>query len=181
MSEENPEIEKKEEPPVNPIKKTVGEPLVKQGEPLVADIKIIVKQPKVKKPEGEKKPRTEAQIKQMEKMKEALTKKRQEATLNKKKAEEAEQKEREEAVKKAEADAKKITANVEVQKVRGRKPGTKNPVKPVPQLKQIVPEPVQERQMSHMEYIVMQLRNKGVHVPDNVTPYMLKMIMSRFR
>jgi len=172
MSEgKNEIIEKKEEVPVNPIKKTVGEPLV-------ADIKIIVKQPKVKKPEGEKKPRTEAQIKQMEKMKEALTKKRQEATLNKKKAEDEEQKEREDAVNKAEEDAKKITPNVEVQKLRGRKPGTKNPVKP---LKQIIPEPVQERQMSHTEYTIMQLRNKGVYVPDNVTPYMLKMIMSRFR
>jgi len=174
MSEEKNEIiEKKEESPVNPI--------IKQGEPLVADVKIIVKQPKVKKPEGEKKPRTEAQLKQMEKMKEALKKKREEASLNKKKAEEAEQKEREEAVKKAEADAKKITPNVEVQKIRGRKQGTKNPPKPAPQLKQIVPEPVQERQMSHMEYTVMQLRNKGVHVPDNVTPYMLKMIVSRYR
>jgi hypothetical protein len=144
------------------------------------ETKIIVKQPKVKKPESEKKPRTEAQLKAIEKMKEALAKKRQEKAELKKNAEETERKQREEAVKKAEEEAKKITPNVEVQKVRGRKPGTKNPPKiPVP--KQVIPEPVQQRQMSHTEYTIMRLREKGIHVPDNATPYMLKMILSRYR
>jgi len=142
-----------------------------------ADVKIIVKQPKVKKVETEKKPRTEAQIKAMEKMREGLDKKRQERNDAKKAALDAEKKEREDAVKRAEEEAKKITPNVQVQQVRGRKPGTKNP----PKLQQIVPEPVQQRQMTHSEYMVMKLREKGIHIPDNATPYMIKMIMSRYR
>ena len=162
-----------------------------------ADIKIIVKQPKVQKIKSEeKKPRTEGQIKAMEKMKEALAIKRQAKIDSKKAEEEAERKGREDAVKKAEEDAKKITDNVEVQKVRGRKIGTKNPPKAETQAS---PHPSAETQVnasltnpsaqpiykeaprSHAEYAIATLRKKGVHVPDNVTPYMLKMIMSRYR
>ena len=146
-----------------------------------ADIKIIVKQPKVQKPKSdEKKPRTEGQLKAIEKMKEALAIKRQAKMDSKKAEEDAERKGREEAVKRAEEEAKKITDNVEVQKVRGRKIGTKNPPK-APSPQQIIPEPVQQHQMTRNEYTIMKLREKGVHVPDNVTPYMLKMIMSRYR
>ena len=188
------------------------------------DIKIIVKQPKVQKIKSEeKKPRTEGQIKAMEKMKEALAIKRQAKIDSKKAEEEAERKGREDAVKKAEEDAKKITDNVEVQKVRGRKIGTKNPPKLErdKQSKERVPHkadpqglralgdvftegsrsqrvgyslgetsPVRTRSdslsalpppLSHTEYAIGALRKKGVHVPDNVTPYMLKMIMSRYR
>ena len=161
-----------------------------------ADIKIIVKQPKVQKIKSEeKKPRTEGQIRAMEKMKEALAIKRQAKIDSKKAEEEAERKGREDAVKKAEEDAKKITDNVEVQKVRGRKIGTKNP----PKLEtQVSPNPSAETQAnaslthpshnqyreaprSHAEYAIATLRKKGVHVPDNVTPYMLKMILSKYR
>ena len=180
-----------------------------------ADIKIIVKQPKVQKIKSEeKKPRTEGQLKAMEKMKEALAIKRQAKIDSKKAEEEAERKGREDAVKKAEEDAKKITDNVEVQKVRGRKIGTKNPPKAEtqanaslthPSLKspqdaqpiyrEAQSRPAQSRPEgtaglvgtaslvppSHAEYAIATLRKKGVHVPDNVTPYMLKMIMSRYR
>ena len=153
-----------------------------------ADIKIIVKQPKVQKIKSEeKKPRTEGQLKAMEKMKEALAIKRQAKIDSKKAEEEAERKGREDAVKKAEEDAKKITDNVEVQKVRGRKIGTKNPskletqVSPNPSLKSPQDAQPQYTPPSHAEYAIATLRKKGVHVPDNVTPYMLKMIMSRYR
>ena len=151
-----------------------------------ADIKIIVKQPKVQKIKSEeKKPRTEGQIKAMEKMKEALAIKRQAKIDSKKAEEEAERKGREDAVKKAEEDAKKITDNVEVQKVRGRKIGTKNPPKLETQVSLKSPQDAQpiyrEAPPSHAEYAIATLRKKGVHVPDNVTPYMLKMIMSRYR
>ena len=166
-----------------------------------ADIKIIVKQPKVQKIKSEeKKPRTEGQLKAMEKMKEALAIKRQAKIDSKKAEEEAERKGREDAVKKAEEDAKKITDNVEVQKVRGRKIGTKNPPKAETQANASLTHPSAETQAnaplthpshnqyrereappSHAEYAIATLRKKGVHVPDNVTPYMLKMIMSRYR
>ena len=159
-----------------------------------ADIKIIVKQPKVQKIKSEeKKPRTEGQIKAMEKMKEALAIKRQAKIDSKKAEEEAERKGREDAVRKAEEDAKKITDNVEVQKVKGRKIGTKNPPKlespPNPSLKsphKADPQGLRalgdaQPPLSHTEYAIAALRKKGVHVPDNVTPYMLKMIMSRYR
>lgn len=165
-----------------------------------ADIKIIVKQPKVQKIKSEeKKPRTEGQIKAMEKMKEALAIKRQAKIDSKKAEEEAERKGREDAVKKAEEDAKKITDNVEVQKVRGRKIGTKNPPKGEGLAHASLTTPSAETQAnaslthpsaqpiyreaprSHAEYAIATLRKKGVHVPDNVTPYMLKMIMSRYR
>jgi len=142
-----------------------------------ANVKIIVKQPKVKKVETEKRERTEAQIRAMEKMREGLEKKRQERNDAKKAALDAEKKEREDAVKRAEEEAKKITSNVQVQQVRGRKPGTKNPPKP----QQVIPEPVQQRQMTHTEYMIMKLREKGARIPDNATPYMIKMIMSRYR
>ena len=162
-----------------------------------ADIKIIVKQPKVQKIKSEeKKPRTEGQIKAMEKMKEALAIKRQAKIDSKKAEEEAERKGREDAVKKAEEDAKKITDNVEVQKVRGRKIGTKNPPKLESQVSLKSPHKADSHKadpqglralgdaqppLSHTEYAIGALRKKGVHVPDNVTPYMLKMIMSRYR
>ena len=142
-----------------------------------ADVKIIVKQPKVKKVETEKKPRTEAQIKAMEKMREGLEKKRQARNDAKMAALDAEKKEREDAVKRAEEEARKLTPHVEVQKIRGRKPGTKNPPKP----QQVIPEPVQQRQMTHTEYMIMKLKEKGARIPDNATPYMIKMIMSRYR
>jgi len=148
-----------------------------------ADIKIIVKQPKVQKPKSdEKKPRTEGQLKALEKMKEALAIKRQAKMDSKKAEEEAERKHREDAVRLAEEEAKKITDNVEVQKVRGRKIGTKNPPKVAPLDK--IPDPLPPKTLpplTHAEYAIATLRKKGVHIPDNVTPYMLKMIMSRYR
>jgi len=77
--------------------------------PTQANVKIIVKQPKVKKVEMEKKPRTEAQLKAMEKMREGLEKKRQARNDVKKAALDAEKKEREDAVKRAEEEAKKLS------------------------------------------------------------------------
>jgi hypothetical protein len=143
-----------------------------------AEISITVKQPKVEKPPKEKKELTEGQKRALEKMKEALAKKRQEKIDIKKANEDDERKKREDAVKKAEEEAKKITENVKVEKVRGRKVGTK-----APQAKIVrnIPEPVQERQMTQQEYTIQLLRQRGVNVPDNPTPYHLKMLLSRFR
>lgn len=187
MSSDNKEVSD-----TNLQENVVEMPKVDEKSPIKADVKIVVKQPKVQKPKvapENRPPRTEGQIKAMEKMKEALAKKRQEKADAKKALEEAEKKAREDAVKQAEEEAKKITSNVEVQKIRGRKIGQKNQPKGGDTQKgaealekaRIIPEAVQQRQMTPMEYQINKLREKGIRVPDNVTPYMLKMIMSRYR
>lgn len=141
-----------------------------------ADIKVIVKQPKVTKT-TEKKELSEAQQAQMLKMREARQAKTAERRAIKEANAEDERKQREDAVRKAEEDAKKITPNVEVQKVRGRKVGVPQPRAPVVRNKPVeVEQPLTQHEM-HIRY----LQQKGIHVPDNATPYMLKMITSRFR
>jgi hypothetical protein len=143
----------------------------------VVPVKIIVKQPKVEKPVKEKKPRSEKQQEAVKKMREALMKRKEEDRAILKANEEAERKQREEAVKNAEEEAKKVTDNVIVQKVRGRKPGTKVPVKPRPMLiRSPSPSPI-----SPFQQKIEILKQKGIHIPDNVTPYMLKLILSRYR
>jgi hypothetical protein len=139
-----------------------------------ADIKVIVKQPKVTKT-TEKKELSEAQQAQMLKMREARQAKTAERRAIKEANAEDERKQREDAVRKAEEDAKKITLNVEVQKVRGRKVGVPQPRAPVVRNKPV------EEQLSQHEMHIRYLQQKGIHVPDNATPYMLKMITSRFR
>ena len=149
-----------------------------------ADIKVIVKQPKVTKT-TEKKELSEAQQAQMLKMREARQAKTAERRAIKEANAEDERKQREDAVRKAEEDAKKITPNVEVQKVRGRKVGVPQPRAPVVRhsaLAEIRNKPVEiEQPLSQHEIHVKYLQQKGIHVPDNATPYMLKMITSRFR
>lgn len=148
-------------------------------EEIKADVQIIVKQPKVKKEPKEKKELTEGQLKALEKMKEALQKKRIEQKKIKEENADSERKSREDAVKKAEEEAKKITDDVKVDKVRGRKVGTK---KPQQKLVRETPQHHEEpRQMTQTEYTIMQLRQRGIYVPENATPYMVKMILSRLR
>jgi hypothetical protein len=142
------------------------------------EIQISIKQPKVQKVEKEKKELSEKQLIAIQKMRDARQKKRDEQLQIKKDNEELERKQREDAVSKAEAEAKKITDNVKVDKVRGRKIGTK---KQQTRLERIVPEPVEEQQMSYNDYVIQSLRNRGINVPDNPSPYLLKMLMSRFR
>jgi hypothetical protein len=144
-----------------------------------AEVKVIVKQPKVKREPKEKKELTEGQLKALEKMKEGLARKREEAKKIKEENIDHERKTRLEAVKQAEEEAKKITDNVEVQKVRGRKVGTKKPQQKI--VRQTPQHQEEPRQMTQMEYTIMQLKQRGIHVPENVTPYMLKMIISRLR
>lgn len=139
-----------------------------------AEIKVIVKQPKVTKT-TEKKELSEAQQAQMLKMREARQAKNAERKAIKEANADDERKQREEAVRKAEEDAKKITQNVEIQKVRGRKLGVPQPRAPVVRNKP-VEEPLSQHEM-HIQF----LRQKGIHVPDGATPYMLKMITSRLR
>ncbi len=143
-----------------------------------ADIKIIVKQPKVEKPVKEKKELTEGQKIALQKMNEARKKKLEEKKQIVKENEEHEKKERETAVKKAEEEAKKITDNVVVQKVRGRKEGTKVEKKPEPVRRK---EKTPPRQLTQREYTIMMLRQKGINCPDDASPYMLKMLSSRLR
>jgi hypothetical protein len=143
------------------------------------NVQVIIKQPKVIKEVKEKKELTEGQKKALLKMKEALEFKRNETKKIKMEIIDNERKERENAVKKAEQEAKKISDNVVIEKVRGRKTGTKKPqqtfVRPTP-------EHVEERRpMTQHEYTIMQLKQRGIYVPDNATPYMIKMILSRLR
>jgi len=145
-----------------------------------ADIKIIVKQPKVEKPVKEKKELTEGQKIALQKMNEARKKKLEEKKQIIKENEEHEKKEREIAVKKAEEEAKKITDDVVVQKVRGRKEGTKVEKKPEP-VRRVQKEKTPPRQLTQREYTIMMLRQKGINCPDDATPYMIKMLMSRLR
>lgn len=144
-----------------------------------ADVQITVKQPKVKKDPKEKKELTEGQLKALAKMKEALATKRAEAKKIKEENSDNERKTREEAVRKAEEEAKKITDDVKVDKVRGRKVGTKKPQQKI--VRETPQHQEKPRQMTQTEYTIMQLRQKGVYVPDNATPYMVKMILSRYR
>jgi hypothetical protein len=148
-----------------------------------ADIKIIVKQPKVEKPVKEKKELTEGQKVALQKMNEARKKKLDEKKQIIKENEEHEKKERETAVKKAEEEAKKITDNVVVQKVRGRKEGTKVEKKPEPvrRVSGSLKEKTPPRQLTQREYTIMMLRQKGINCPDDASPYMIKMLLSRLR
>jgi hypothetical protein len=160
--------EKSDEIIVNPIE-----------EEKKADIKIIVKQPKVEKPKKEKKELTEGQKLALQKMNDARKKKAEEKKQIIKENEEHEKKEREQLVKKAEEEAKKITDNVVVQKVRGRKEGTKVEKKPEPVRR--VKEKTPPRQLTQREYTIMMLRQKGINCPEDASPYMIKMLMSRLR
>lgn len=153
------------------------EKMIENLEEPKAELKVIVKQPKVQKPEKEKKEMSEARQAQMIKMREARQAKNAERKAIQKDNEELERKQREDAVKKAEEEAKKLSDNVEVQKVRGRKVGSKIPYnKPVRKV-----EPPPPQQLSRHEMQIMAFRQQGIYVPDNASPYMLKMIASRFR
>jgi hypothetical protein len=129
----------------------------------------------------EKKPRTEAQQAHLLKMREARKTKAATAAAAVKAAEEAEKKNREDAVRKAEEEAKKIADTVVVQKVRGRKTGSKNKVieKPVYEASKPMKPEEPPQQLSHHDYSVMMLRQRGVSLPENVSPYYLKMLTSR--
>jgi len=145
-------------------------------------VKIIVKQPKVEREVVEKKPLTEGQKKAIEKMNLARKAKQAEKIADQKKRDDVEKSSREEAVKKAEEDAKKIADTVIVQKVRGRKAGTKNAIKPV-QHEEVKPSKPEEppRQITHREYVIGALRQRGHQIADDVSPYHLKMLLSRLR
>jgi len=156
----------------NPVEESKVDAKVKK-----ADVKIIVKQPKVEKPVKEKKELTEGQKAALVKMNEARKKKAEENRQIIKENEEAEKKDREKAVKQAEEDAKKITDNVVVQKVRGRKEGTKVEKQPEPVRR--AREKTPPRELTQREYTIMALRQRGFTVPDDASAYYLKMLMSR--
>jgi len=145
-------------------------------------VKVIVKQPKVDREVKEKKPLTEGQKKALEKMNEARKAKRALQAEEDKKRVDSEKALREEAVKKAEEEAKKVADTVIVQKVRGRKAGTKNAIKPV-QHEMVKPnEPATAPvPLSRRDYLVGAFRQRGYDVPDDASPYYLKLLQSRLR
>lgn len=144
-----------------------------------AEVSITIKPPKVEKPVKEKKELTEGQKNALAKMNEARVKKAEERKAILKENADLEKKEREEAVKKAEADAKKVTEDVVVQKVRGRKEGTKLPPKEEPVRRAIPKE--EPRKMTYHEYTIHALRQRGINVSDDASPYTLKLMMARLR
>lgn len=146
-----------------------------------AEVSITIKPPKVEKPVKEKKELTEGQKNALAKMNEARVKKAEERKAILKENADLAKQEREEAVKKAEADAKKVTEDVVVQKVRGRKEGTKIPPKEEP-IRRAKPVPKEEpRQMTYHEYAIHALRQRGINVSDDASPYTIKLMMARMR
>jgi hypothetical protein len=144
-----------------------------------AEVSITIKPPKVEKPMREKKELTEGQKRALEKMNEARKVKAAERKAILQDNADLAKKEREEAVNKAKADAEKIADEVVVQKVRGRKEGTKNPPKePVVRRKPASPPP---RQLTHREYTIHALRQRGINVSDDASPYTIKLLLARLR
>jgi len=148
-----------------------------------ANVKIIVQQPKVEKPLKEKKPLSDAQKATLQKMNQARIAKKKAIADEQKQREDEERKGREEAVRKAEEEAKKISDTVIVQKVRGRKTGGKNAEKPKIERVQheVLTHNEPPRQLTHREYTIMALRQRGMTINDDATPYYLKMVQSRMR
>ena len=155
--------------------------------PVKANIKVIVQQPKVEKVVTEKKPLTEGQKKAIQKMNAVRKAKNEEKKAILKAHHEAEEKARHDAVKEAEAKAKELSEKVTIQKVRGRKAGTKNPVKagtsiapPQPTHHEAVSQ-VATTPLSYVQYSILALRQRGYQVPDDISPYALKIMLSKLR
>ena len=149
------------------------------------ECKITIKQPKVPPVPRERKPMTDKQRENLDKARAKRAQLAVERQAAYDAARDAERLQREALVKQAEEEAKKITPNVVVEKVRGHKRGVKLPprkpkVEPVPAV--IPPPPVALPPPANpWDNHLTNLRSQGIHIPEGCTPYMLKMIMSRYR
>jgi len=161
----------------------VAEPVAEPKKTAVKPkVTVIVAQPKVQKVAVEKKPLTDKQKATLQRMNEARKAKQTERKDEQKRLEAEERKEREDAVRKAEEEAKAVADEVVVQKIRGRKAGVPNK----PKVERVRHEAVSKaqpapRELSHREYTILALRQRGIQVADDATPYALKLITARMR